>query len=113
MGKAAHYAGETDMLIITNHHWKSFLYGYELTEAEKAEFDYIPESEIDTHDFIRYRGNIIDPGEFMVTPNNEPARQELNDLCTWHGYQSNSYFSGLVIRYSDDMEQYQIGTYIS
>ena len=31
----------------------------------------------------------------------------------WHGYMSDSLFSGILIRYSDDMDQYQIATYIS
>ena len=99
------------MKIITNYHWHNFLCGYELTPVEQADFDYV--DDIDSHDFIRYRGAIVDPSEFMVTPNNEPARQELNQLAEWQGYQPDSFFSGLVIRYSDDCEQYQIGTYIS
>ena len=99
------------MKIISNNHWHNLLYGYELTETEKQDFDYI--DDIDSHDFIKYRGVIYDSGEFMPTPQNEPARQELNELASWHGYQSDSFFSGVVIRYSDDFEQYQIGTYIS
>ena len=101
------------MKVISNYHWNNLVYGYELTDKEKSEFDYISDEDIDSHNFIRYRGNVIDPSEFMATPNNEPARQELNELSTWHGYQSDSFFSGLVIRYSSDFEQYQIGTYIS
>ena len=36
-----------------------------------------------------------------------------NGMEQWHGYMSDSYFSGLLIRYSDDYEEYQIATYIS
>jgi len=90
------------MKIITNNHWHNFLYGYELTATERADFDYL--DNIDSHNFIRYRGMVIDPSEYMLTP--EP-------LSTWQGYNSDSFFSGTVIRYSDDCEQYQIGTYIS
>jgi hypothetical protein len=100
------------MRIISNYHWNNLLYGYELTENERAEFDYIPADEIDSHDFIRYRGVLYDPAEFMRTPCDEPERQELNALCAWDGYQSDSYFSGVVIRYDDAFERYQIGTYI-
>lgn len=99
------------MQIITNHHWHNFLYGSELTEKERADFDYV--EDIDTHSFFRYRGCVYDPDEFMRTPQNEPARQELNKLSAWDGYQSDSYFSGVVLKYSQDCEQYQVGLYLS
>ena len=101
------------LTIRTNNHWRSPVYGYELTDKERAEFDYIPAEELDSRDFLRYRGWVYDPSEFMRTPQNESARQELNELSNWHGYQSDSFFSGIVVRYSDDCEQYQIGTYYS
>ena len=99
------------MQIITNNQYRNLIYGYELTESEKSEFDYI--FDIDSHNFIRYKGEIYDVYEFMPTPHDEPARQELNELAMWDGYQSDSYFSGIVIKYSDDLEQVKIGTYIS
>lgn len=99
------------MQIITNHHWHNFLYGYELTEKERADFDYV--EDIDSHSFFRYRGAVYDPDGFMRTPQNEPARQELNKLSAWDGYQSDSYFSGVVLKYSQDCEQYQVGLYLS
>ncbi len=99
------------MKVITNNHWHNMLYGYELTDAERADFDYV--EDIDTHSFFRYRGVVYDASEFMRTPCNEPARQELNELSNWDGYQSDRFFSGVVIRYSSDFEQYQVGTYIS
>jgi hypothetical protein len=96
------------MKIQTNRHWVNFLYGYELTEAEKADFDYV--DDIESHNFIRYRGAVIDPSE--VFPITDTMRLH-GDFKDWQGYQSDSYFSGIVIKYSDDFEQYQIGTFIN
>lgn len=99
------------MKIKTNNQYRNLVHGYELTGSEKEDFDYI--KDIDTHDFIKYKGMIYDPSEFMATPHNEPARQELNKLSAWDGYQSDSFFSGVVIKYSSDFEQVKIGTYFS
>jgi len=99
------------MKIITNNQFRSLVYGYELTDKQRADFDYI--DDIDAHEFFIYRGNVYDPAEFMRCPQGEPARQELNELADWDGYQSDSYFSGIVIKYSDDMEQVKIGLYLS
>jgi hypothetical protein len=38
---------------------------------------------------------------------------KLPELKDWDGYQSDSYFSGVVIKISPDGEQYKIGTYFS
>lgn len=94
------------MNITTNNHWHSFLSGYELTATERAEFDYL--DDIDAHDFIRYRGEVYDPNEFICIDHNVG---QFGDLSEWHGYRSDSYFSGLLLRISDDGEQYQIAAY--
>ncbi len=96
---------DTKTTIKSNKQWRNFLYGYELTEKQKAEFDYI--ADIDSHHFIKYKGRIIDPGEFISVP-----MDSFLDVG-WHGYQADGFFSGLVIRISDDGEQYKIGTYFS
>lgn len=101
------------MHITTNNHWRNFLYGYELSESERAEFDYIDRDDIDTHSFIRYRGMIIDPHEFMRIDETMLLHPENDTMNQWQCYQSDSYFSGMVLRYSNDFKQYQIGTYIS
>ena len=102
-----------NITIKTYSHWNNFLYGYELTEKERADFDYI--DDIDSHDFMRYRGIIYDPCEFMRVPDNATMAldKDYAPMMAWQGYQSDSYFSGVLIRYSDDCEQYQIGRYSS
>ena len=102
------------MKIITNNHWHNFLYGYELTEKELQDFDYIDSDDISSHSFIRYRGYVIDPQDtYMVISEAMKLHDEWQGLEKWHGYGSDSFFSGTLIRYSDDFEQYQIATYIN
>ena len=95
------------LTIKTDHKWKNFLYGYELTDKEKAAFDYIDVEEIDSRDFLRYRGILYDPNDFMRTGSHGCPFKD------WHGYASDSYFSGVLIKISEDGEQYQAGTYYS
>ena len=90
------------MNIITNHQYRNMLYGYQLTDKQRAEFDYI--EDIDFHYFFEYKGDIYDPDEFMRCS---------DDLSDWDGVQSDSYFSGIVIKYSNDMEQVKIGRYFT
>ena len=86
------------MKIITNHHWRNFLYGYELTDKEKEEFDWIDPEEFDTHSFFRYRGSTYSIQDFMVS----------SILPGWHGFHGDSFFSGVAIKLSDDGEQYKV-----
>jgi hypothetical protein len=90
----------------TNNHWHNFKYRDEVPAAILgSEFDY--QDEDDSFDgFIQYRGNWYHLDGFM-------RMDSTSELSDWHGYASDSYFSGVVIRVSEDGEQYQIGTYFS
>lgn len=101
----------TQLTIRTNYHWRNPLYGYELPAAQRAEFDYLDDDEYMTHEFAHYRGNYIDLAEFEVF-HGHPQWFD-GSPQNWQGYRSDSYFSGLLIRYSEDCEQYQIATYYS
>ena len=91
--------------IYTNNHQRQFLYFYELTEKEKKELDWI---EDDTASVFRYRGNVYSLDEFVRIDKNNPFYP-----LGYHGYHSDSYFSGILIKVSDDGESYQVATYIS
>jgi hypothetical protein len=80
---------------------------YDLTPKERAEFDYL--DDIDSATLFRYHGNVYDLGVFMRIDNRDPA----NPLKGWHGYHSDSYFSGIAIKISDDGESVIVGTYYS
>ena len=102
---------EKQIDIRTNHHWRQVVYGYELTEVQKADFDYINADDFDMHSFFVYKGQVIDSGEVFAISHNMATSQPAFEA--WHGYQSDSFFSGIVVKFSDDFEEYQIGTYIS
>lgn len=88
------------MKIVCNNKPRQFIYGYELSESERGEFDYLTREELETRDFVRYRGQIYDTGEFMrVSPaiaNCQRAGWEKFD-----GYFSDSAFSGVLLKYID------------
>lgn len=99
--------------IITNNVPRNLIYGYELGTEEMQEFirvrefDYLTADDFQTHEFFRYKGRVYDPSEFMTLTHNHPFPK-----C-WHGYSSDSFFSGILIRYTSDNEQVIVGTYFS
>jgi len=92
------------MKIITNNHWNNLLYGYELPENVKPDFDYL--DDIDSESFIKYKGCYYSVNDFMAA-----EYGVFSD--NWDGYSSDSFFSGVLIKLSDDAEQYKIATYIN
>jgi len=89
--------------IISNFHWNNFLYGYELTPKEKEDYDWIEPEEIDGSSFLRYKNNIYSLAEFLTAYHVED----------WDGIFTDTFFSGVVIKLSEDGEQYQIGTLLA
>jgi len=83
------------MKIITNNHYRNILDAYELTSKELESFDYLEEGE---GSFIRYKGCVWDLCEFMRT-----------DLKDWDGISSGTYFSGAVIKLSEDGDTVKVG----
>ena len=71
------------------------------------QFDYLTEEQFDQQSFVNYKGYWYDLGEFMRIDDNE------GELGKWQGYRSDSYFSGIVVRYVEDNEQIVMGTYFS
>ena len=98
------------MNIITNNHERQFKYGYEVPQSVlDSDFDYL-DSDEQTDGFIHYRGIWYHTSDFMRLNN---LYGQPDDFADWHGYSSDSFFSGVLIRLSDDGETYQIATYIS
>lgn len=85
----------SELKIVTNNQERPLLYWDELTTKEKAEFDYLDtEDKQQEAQFFRYRGWIYSLDGFM--------RCEAKELSKWHGYASDSYFSGVLIKLSED-----------
>lgn len=78
--------------IRTNNVPRPLIYGYDLTERERAEFDYYTPEELDGAEFFRYRGQVYDASQFEQCPHGFfPA--------DWDGYKGDSFFSGILIKY--------------
>lgn len=96
------------MKVTTNNIPRDVIYGFELTEQERGDFDYMDWDAIergeDNADFFRYKGELYDLREFEVAP---------QDFPNWHGYQPDSFFSGMLVRYSEDFEQVTVGWYMT
>jgi hypothetical protein len=56
--------------------------------------------------FFCYRGNWYHTSDFMSVT-------AIEALKGWQGYTNDSYFSGVVVKFSDDFEQVKTGTYFS
>lgn len=98
------------MKIRTNHVPRPILDGSDLSAEEREWFDYVDWQKVaegsDSVSFFRYKGTLYDLHEFMPT-------QNLYDFTAWHGYQSDSFFSGILVKYTDDHENVIVGTYYS
>lgn len=91
------------MLIKSNHQYRNLLSWFELSEQEQSEFEGV--SNISQYDFVRYKGNIYIVSDFMRTP---------ETLSDWDGVQSDSYFSGVLIKFDTDFgDTVKMATYIS
>jgi lysine/ornithine N-monooxygenase len=97
-------------LIKTNWHPRNLLSWYELTvEEQKDLLHYLDTEEKQSEaNFIRYHKRVYDVSEFMRI---EHTNKDL--FVKWDGYISDTYFSGIVIRYVNDNEQVIVGTFFS
>ena len=99
------------LTIVTNRQPRELLALCDLPEKARKDFDYIEDEDQFSPRLFAYKGNYYDVCEFMLTPRDEPARQELNELAAWDGYSPDSYFSGVVLKYVDDCERVIVGRY--
>jgi hypothetical protein len=97
-----------ELRIITNHHYRDLTSWYDIPERFRSDFDYVHEDDRHSTRFFRYRGNWYDLGEFLATR----GTSKDGPLARWHGFQADSYFSGIVIRYSPDFERVKAGLYL-
>jgi hypothetical protein len=96
--------------IKTNHQFREIVYGYEIFENNKIrnEFDYLNDEEFIATDFICYRGNWYALNDFMCIEKNASF-----DFSGWDGYLSETFFSGVLIKISSDLDSVKIGSYYS
>ena len=91
----------SEVRITTNNHARPIIEAYELTEQEREQLDWYGydwekiEAGEDGAQFFRYKGQLYDTNDYMRTNGN-------GDLKEWDGYSSDSFFSGTLVRYSDE-----------
>jgi hypothetical protein len=103
------------MKIITNNVPRPIIEGYELTDEERwNDFDYYNWKNIENGNdsmpqFVRYKGELYDLSEFVPTHGLSPD----NPLRKWNGYRSDSFFSGLLIKWVEfsNHEEVIVGWY--
>ena len=94
----------SDVTIRTNHQWRQFRYRDEVPKKVLlSEFDYQDDDVF--NGYFKYRGCWYHLDQFMALASSE------GPFTGWHGYSGDSYFSGTLIRVSDDGENYQVARY--
>lgn len=106
--------------IKTNHVPRDLLDGYQLSPEERKELDYIDNIEEHFGRFFRYKGAIYDVNEFQrlipagATKNIIYEVHDLDGMFTgWQAIHPDSYFSGILIKFSNDDESVIVGRYYS
>ena len=94
------------MKIKTNNVPRHILYGCELPVSQRKEFDWLSDEEFNEAKFVKYKGIYYALSEFMRCDNAAPP------LSNWQGYYSDSYFSGILIKFKGS-DSVIVGQYFS
>ena len=93
------------LTIRTNHQWRPISYGFEVPEEVlQSEFDWADNP--DELMFVKYKGIWHCISEFIRVP--EGAFEG-----DWDGYQNDTFFSGVLVKFSDDQDHVKMGRYCS
>ena len=110
------------MTIVTNNIPRDIIAAHELTTQERQQFDYLDWEAIDDGvcdaQFFRYRGELYALDQFcrVISPDAQrchPMECAEPAFQGWDGYLSDSFFSGMLVKYADDFERIVIATYTS
>ena len=74
----------------------------------RSQFDWLDEEQLASPGFFTYKGNVHHIDQYLRVLNHSNS-----EFSGWHGYEADSFFSGTVVRLSDDGETVVVGTYIS
>lgn len=97
--------------VITNNRPRGVIDGWELTQKEREEFDYIDwkgiEEGSESASFFRYQGQLYHLSEFERV--SDAVRDQFD--VEWDGVQTDSFFSGILVRYVENFERVIVGRY--
>tara|TARA_R110000796_G_scaffold24808_6_gene70450 strand:- start:41 stop:322 length:282 start_codon:yes stop_codon:yes gene_type:complete len=91
------------LAIQTNNQERLLIDWHDLTPKQQSEFDYASAEE---SQFVIYKGWPYDVAEFMAVRHND-------ELSAWDGYSSDSFFSGVLIKFAPDCDTVIMGMYTS
>ena len=101
----------------TNNVPRDILDASELTQKERAEFDYLDWDALaegnDSASFFRYRGTVYDLGEFSADYGITRGAGLPEHLSKWDAYMSVHAFCAIVVRYANDFESVVVGKVLS
>ena len=86
------------MQIKTNNQPRDIVFGFELPDAILSEFDYLEGEELLFAQFVKYKGQWYHLGD-VESPHDLP---ESSPLKQWDGYVSETFFSAVVFKFTDD-----------
>ena len=89
--------------IISNNQERPVIDWHDLTPKQQSEFNY---DSAEDSQFVVYKNWPYDVAEFMAVRHND-------ELSAWHGYSSDSFFSGVLIKFAPDCETVIMGRYTS
>jgi len=89
------------MKITTNNQYRTILHWSDLTEKEQKELDMY--EDVQESSFFRYRDWCYDLCDFWRTDSNDNWKDK------WDGYKTDSYFSAILVKYSDCGEAVRVG----
>ena len=95
--------------ITTNNQYRPILYWHDLNENEQRElkenYNCVCESF-----FFRYKGQLYDLNDFLTVIGHCTNGQQKNkDLDGWDGYCNETFFSSILVKFSDDKEFVKVG----
>jgi len=79
---------------------REIIYGYELSEKEKKEFDWA--DDIDTMAFFKYKDWIYSLSEIMAINNAVHNPNPLEWQKGYDGYMGDSFFSGILVKFGSN-----------
>lgn len=100
------------MTIKCNQVSREVLSWYDLSEKEQKEFGWLDSEENQScASFFRYKGNVYELGEFTRIDKSAAPHPQREGWERFDGYASDSYFSGILVRYVYDNERVIVATY--
>lgn len=103
----------TELTIKTNNQPRKLLSLYDFSPADQLKmrkhFDWMDQDELETsYSFFKYCGNFYHLSEFLFLRSTAPS-----EFKGWDAYSSDTYFSGIVVRLTNNNEDVVVGTYFS